>query len=174
MKPCRFVVRHARATIAVSVLLVLTPTRELALQVAEACQRYAHHMPDFHVLPIYGGQDYTSQLRQLNRGAHVVFGLRRVHDFAFADAARARLTQADWRVVVATNQSGIGRGLFDMSALSAMHLKMHQLLAVHGGRIDAAFVIAAEHAPVVQVLLRSPGVKLMSFEQSGAYQRRFL
>ncbi len=41
------------------------------------------------------------------------------------------------------------------------------------GRIDAAFIIAAEHAPVVQVLLRSPGVKLMSFSQSGAYQRRF-
>ncbi|MCG2576400.1 TAXI family TRAP transporter solute-binding subunit [Dechloromonas sp. XY25] len=41
------------------------------------------------------------------------------------------------------------------------------------GRIDAAFVIAAENAPVVQVLLRSPGIKLMSFEQSGAYQRRF-
>lgn len=41
------------------------------------------------------------------------------------------------------------------------------------GRIDAAFVIAAENAPVVQVLLRSPGIKLMSFAQSGAYQRRF-
>ncbi len=41
------------------------------------------------------------------------------------------------------------------------------------GRIDAAFVIAAENAPVVQVLLRSPGIKLMSFAQAGAYQRRF-
>ena len=41
------------------------------------------------------------------------------------------------------------------------------------GRIDAAFVIAAEHAPVVQVLLRSPGVKLMNFSQSFAYERRY-
>lgn len=41
------------------------------------------------------------------------------------------------------------------------------------GRIDAAFIIAAEHAPVVQVLLRSPGVKLMNFSQSFAYERRY-
>jgi ATP-dependent RNA helicase DeaD len=55
-------------------VLVLAPTRELAIQVAEAFQRYAAHMKGFHVLPIYGGQDYTSQLRQLGRGAHVVVG----------------------------------------------------------------------------------------------------
>lgn len=55
-------------------VLVLAPTRELAIQVAEAFQRYASHIKGFHVLPIYGGQDYTSQLRQLNRGAHVVVG----------------------------------------------------------------------------------------------------
>jgi ATP-dependent RNA helicase DeaD len=55
-------------------VLVLAPTRELAIQVAEAFQRYASHIKGFHVLPIYGGQDYTTQLRQLNRGAHVVVG----------------------------------------------------------------------------------------------------
>lgn len=55
-------------------VLVLTPTRELALQVAEAFQRYAAHLPGFHVLPIYGGQEYGSQLRQLKRGVHVVVG----------------------------------------------------------------------------------------------------
>ena len=55
-------------------VLVLAPTRELAIQVAEAFQRYASHIKGFHVLPIYGGQDYTSQLRQLNRGAHVIVG----------------------------------------------------------------------------------------------------
>src|SRR5512139_3096865 len=49
--------------------LVLTPTRELAIQVAEALQSYAHGMPGFHVLPIYGGQSYTIQLKQLSRGA---------------------------------------------------------------------------------------------------------
>ncbi|MCV6627692.1 MAG: DEAD/DEAH box helicase [Cellvibrionaceae bacterium] len=55
-------------------LLVLAPTRELAIQVAEACSRYAAHMKGFHVLPIYGGQDYGSQLRQLKRGVQVVVG----------------------------------------------------------------------------------------------------
>jgi len=55
-------------------LLVLTPTRELAIQVAEAMQVYAHHLPDFHVLPIYGGQAYDVQLRHLKRGVHVIVG----------------------------------------------------------------------------------------------------
>ena len=54
--------------------LILTPTRELAIQVAEALQSYAHGMPGFHVLPIYGGQSYTIQLKQLSRGAHVIVG----------------------------------------------------------------------------------------------------
>lgn len=55
-------------------ILVLAPTRELAIQVAEAFQKYAAEIPGFHVLPIYGGQDMTSQLRQLKRGVHVVVG----------------------------------------------------------------------------------------------------
>ena len=55
-------------------VLVLTPTRELAIQVAEAFQRYARHLHGLHVLPIYGGQSYDGQLRQLKRGAHVVVG----------------------------------------------------------------------------------------------------
>ena len=54
--------------------LVLAPTRELAIQVAEAFQRYAAHIPGFHVLPIYGGQSYEPQLRALRRGVHVVVG----------------------------------------------------------------------------------------------------
>ena len=54
--------------------LVLVPTRELAIQVAEAFQRYAMHMKGFHVLPIYGGQSYTPQLQSLKRGVHVVVG----------------------------------------------------------------------------------------------------
>jgi ATP-dependent RNA helicase DeaD len=54
--------------------LVLTPTRELAIQVAEAFQKYAHHLPGFHVLPIYGGQSMVIQLRALSRGAHVIVG----------------------------------------------------------------------------------------------------
>mgnify|MGYP003643908313 CR=1 FL=1 len=54
--------------------LVLAPTRELAIQVAEAFQKYAKHMKGFHVLPIYGGQDYRTQLRALERGVHIVVG----------------------------------------------------------------------------------------------------
>lgn len=54
--------------------LILTPTRELAIQVAEAFQRYAAHLPGFHVMPIYGGQSYDIQLRQLRRGVHIVVG----------------------------------------------------------------------------------------------------
>jgi D-glycero-D-manno-heptose 1,7-bisphosphate phosphatase len=53
--------------------------------------------------------------------------------------AIARLNQAGYRVVVATNQSGIGRGLFDMPTLNAIHDKMHKSLAQVGGRIDAIF-----------------------------------
>tara|TARA_R110002110_G_scaffold205066_7_gene416899 strand:- start:22693 stop:24555 length:1863 start_codon:yes stop_codon:yes gene_type:complete len=55
-------------------VLVLAPTRELAIQVAEAFQKYARHMPGFHVLPIYGGSDYRGQFKQLQRGVHVVVG----------------------------------------------------------------------------------------------------
>lgn len=55
-------------------ILVLAPTRELAIQVAEAFQAYAANIRGFHVLPIYGGQSYDIQLRQLKRGAHVIVG----------------------------------------------------------------------------------------------------
>jgi ATP-dependent RNA helicase DeaD len=55
-------------------VLVLTPTRELTIQVAEAFQGYAAHLKGFHVLPVYGGQDYEVQLRPLKRGVHVVVG----------------------------------------------------------------------------------------------------
>ena len=55
-------------------LLVLAPTRELAIQVAEALQSYAKFLPGFHVLPIYGGQSMGLQLKQLQRGVHVVVG----------------------------------------------------------------------------------------------------
>jgi ATP-dependent RNA helicase DeaD len=55
-------------------VLVLTPTRELAIQVAEAFQRYAKHLGGLHVLPVYGGQGMDQQLRQLRRGVHVIVG----------------------------------------------------------------------------------------------------
>jgi ATP-dependent RNA helicase DeaD len=55
-------------------VLVLVPTRELAIQVAEAFQKYAAKLPGLHVLPIYGGQSYTPQLNALRRGTHVIVG----------------------------------------------------------------------------------------------------
>ena len=55
-------------------VLVLAPTRELAIQVCEAFQAYARHMKGFHILPVYGGQSMGTQLRQLQRGVHVVVG----------------------------------------------------------------------------------------------------
>ena len=77
--------------------------------------------------------------------------------------AIARLNHAGWHTVVATNQSGLGRGLFDMAALNAMHLKMNQLLARQGGRIDAVFF--CPHAPEDACHCRKPLPGL--FEQIG-------
>jgi ATP-dependent RNA helicase DeaD len=65
----RIDLKHAAAQ-----ALVLAPTRELAIQVAEAFQKYATHLPGFHVVPIYGGQSYQPQLSALRRGAHVIVG----------------------------------------------------------------------------------------------------
>jgi D-glycero-D-manno-heptose 1,7-bisphosphate phosphatase len=59
--------------------------------------------------------------------------------------AIARLNHAGWRVVLAANQPGLGRGLFEMAALNQIHAKMHKLLAAAGGRIDAVFY--CPHAP---------------------------
>jgi D-glycero-D-manno-heptose 1,7-bisphosphate phosphatase len=77
--------------------------------------------------------------------------------------AIARLNHAGWHTVVATNQSGLGRGLFDVATLNAMHLKMNQLLAKQGGRIDAVFF--CPHAPADACQCRKPLSGL--FEQIG-------
>ncbi len=73
----------------------------------------------------------------------------------------ARLTHAGWHVVVASNQSGLGRGLFDVVTLNAMHAKMHKMLAGVGGRIDAVFF--CPHAPDQACNCRKPKPGL--FEQ---------
>jgi len=73
--------------------------------------------------------------------------------------AIARLNHAGWHTVIATNQSGLGRGLFDMVSINAMHLKMNQLLAKHGGRIDAVFF--CPHTPEDQCDCRKPLPGLM-------------
>lgn len=77
--------------------------------------------------------------------------------------AIARLNHAGWHVVVASNQSGLGRGLFDVAALNAMHAKMHKLLAAVGGRVEAIFY--CPHAPDQACNCRKPLPGL--FEQIG-------
>lgn len=77
--------------------------------------------------------------------------------------AIARLNHAGWHVVVATNQSGLGRGLFDMASLNAMHAKMHSMLAAVGGRVDGIFY--CPHAPDEGCHCRKPEPGL--FEQIG-------
>lgn len=75
--------------------------------------------------------------------------------------AIAKLNHAGWHVVVASNQSGLGRGLFDVASLNAMHAKMHTMLAAVGGRIDAVFY--CPHAPEDACNCRKPAPGL--FEQ---------
>src|SRR5258706_6281977 len=73
--------------------------------------------------------------------------------------AIARLNQDGYRVVVATNQSGIGRGLLDMAALNAIHDKMHKALGHAGGRIDAVFY--CPHAQDANCNCRKPKAGLL-------------
>jgi len=68
--------------------------------------------------------------------------------------AIARLNHAGWHVVLASNQSGLGRGLFDVASLNAMHAKMHKMLAAVGGRIDAVFY--CPHSPDEGCACRKP------------------
>ena len=72
--------------------------------------------------------------------------------------AIASLTQAGFRVVVASNQSGIGRGLFDMATLNAIHAKMHKLTAQAGGRIDAVFFCPHTAETLCQCRKPNPGL----------------
>jgi D-glycero-D-manno-heptose 1,7-bisphosphate phosphatase len=75
--------------------------------------------------------------------------------------AIAKLNHAGWHVVVVTNQSGLGRGLFDVASLNAMHAKMHTMLAAVGGRVDAVFY--CPHVPEDGCNCRKPKSGL--FEQ---------
>jgi D-glycero-D-manno-heptose 1,7-bisphosphate phosphatase len=68
--------------------------------------------------------------------------------------AIARLNHAGWHVVIASNQSGLGRGLFDVASLNAMHAKMHKMLAAVGGRVDAIFY--CPHSPDEDCACRKP------------------
>ena len=77
--------------------------------------------------------------------------------------AIAKLNHAGWHVVVATNQSGLGRGLFDIDSLNGMHAKMYKLLSAQGGRIDAVFY--CPHTSEENCRCRKPASGL--FEQIG-------
>jgi len=77
--------------------------------------------------------------------------------------AIARLNHAGWHVAVATNQSGLGRGLFDVASLNAIHAKMHKALSALGGRVDAVFY--CPHGPDEGCQCRKPNPGL--FEQIG-------
>jgi D-glycero-D-manno-heptose 1,7-bisphosphate phosphatase len=81
--------------------------------------------------------------------------------------AIARLNHAGWHTVLATTQSGLGRGLFDMASLNAMHARMNSLLTKQGGRIDAVFF--CPHVPEDQCDCRKPlpGLMLQIGERYG-------
>jgi len=85
------------------------------------------------------------------------------HPLPQALEAIARLNHAGWHVAVASNQSGLGRGLFDVATLNAMHAKMNKLLAAVGGRVDAVFF--CPHSPDEACGCRKPLPGL--FEQIG-------
>lgn len=73
--------------------------------------------------------------------------------------AVARLNEAGWRVVIASNQSGLGRGLFDVATLNAVHARMHKDVVQAGGRIDAVFF--CPHAPEDECDCRKPAPGLL-------------
>jgi len=83
--------------------------------------------------------------------------------------AVARLNHAGWHVVVATNQSGIGRGMIDMASVNAVHAYMNQRLATQGGRLDAVFF--CPHTPEEQCDCRKPlpGMMLRASEEMGIH-----
>ena len=111
-------------------VLVLVPTRELALQVSEAFLRYAAHIKGFHVLPIYGGQSYQPQLNALRRGVHVVVG-------------------TPGRVIDHMN-----RGTLKLSSLSLLVLdEADEMLAM--GFVDAVESVLEQTPPQRQVALFS-------------------
>jgi D-glycero-D-manno-heptose 1,7-bisphosphate phosphatase len=81
--------------------------------------------------------------------------------------AIAKLNHAGWHVVLATNQSGLARGLFDMASLNAMHTKMNRLLAMHGGRIDAVFFCPHQSTDACACRKPLPGLLLQIGERFG-------
>ena len=97
------------------------------------------------------------------RGADIVDTADAWRPLPGALEAIARLNHAGWHVVVASNQDGLGRGLFEVAALNAIHARMHRMLAAVGGRVDAVFY--CPHAPEDGCRCRKPEPGLL--EQIG-------
>jgi len=100
------------------------------------------------------------------RGDKVLTRLTELHGKRIAIGQEGSGVRQLAQQLLEANEIPAGKHLVPLAGLQAAE-------ELQQGRIDAAFIIAAEKAPVVQVLLRSPGIKVMSFAQSGAYQRRF-
>ena len=82
------------------------------------------------------------------------------HSLPGSAEAIARLNQQGYRAVVATNQSGIGRGLFDTATLNLMHAKMHRVVGLAGGRIDAVFFCPHKNDDHCECRKPKPGMYL--------------
>lgn len=82
--------------------------------------------------------------------------------------AIARFSKAGYRIVVATNQSGIGRGLFDLETLGAIHAKMHAAANAAGGRIDAVFFCPHPDSANCECRKPKPGLVLDILARTGA------
>ncbi|MEZ5659685.1 MAG: D-glycero-beta-D-manno-heptose 1,7-bisphosphate 7-phosphatase [Burkholderiaceae bacterium] len=82
--------------------------------------------------------------------------------------AIARFTNAGWRVMVATNQSGIGRGLFDLETLASIHAKMHATVQAAGGQIDAVFFCPHPDSAQCECRKPRPGMILEILSRTGA------
>ncbi len=117
-------------------ILVLAPTRELAIQVAEAMQGYARYLPGFHVLPIYGGQSMGLQLKQLQRGVQVVVGTPgRIQDHLRRGTLRLEKLQA---VVLDEADEMLRMGFIDAVEDILQHTPDSRQIALFSATMPAA------------------------------------
>ncbi|MBI1422456.1 MAG: DEAD/DEAH box helicase [Gammaproteobacteria bacterium] len=146
-------------------LLVLTPTRELAIQVAEAMQTYARHLPGFHILPVYGGQGMDVQLRQLRRGVHVVVGTPgRIQDHL----RRASLKLDQLRAVVLDEADEMLRmGFIDDVELILEHTPAQKQVALFSATMPEAIKrVARNHLrEPVEIRIQSKTTTVATIQQ---------
>lgn len=129
-------------------ILVLTPTRELAIQVAEAMQSYAKYLPGFHVLPIYGGQSMGLQLKQLARGTQVIVGT----PGRIQDHLRRRTLQLDQLQAVVLDEAD---EMLRMGFIDAVEDILHHTPEQRQVALFSATMPAAIHR-IARTYLRDP------------------